>query len=111
MYPKKTRHKNPDLLKSYHEKYCLVTNRKGAEAHHIITVKSGGPDAEWNLMPLCRSAHTEVHKIGLTKFADKYGRVKSWLLAHGWEFEEFRQKWVQKPGDHLTFKCNGEVKL
>lgn len=26
--------------------------------------------------------------------ADKYPTYKNWLTQNGWEFDEFRQKWV-----------------
>ena len=44
----------------------------GADLHHVKTRKSGGTDDDYNLMPLCRSHHTECHKIGTSTFVKKY---------------------------------------
>lgn len=94
MFPKPKRHEDMTIREAIHKQRCVVSNRWGAEGHHIITRKSGGPDAEWNLMPLSRIHHTECHQIGLNKFAEKYPKVKSWLIAHGWYFCEVRCKWI-----------------
>lgn len=96
MHPKPKSIKDKSLLDSFKERYCLVTNRRGAEAHHVITRGAGGPDEEWNLMPLSRQAHAEVHQIGLNKFARKYKRVREWLLANGWQYDDYRESWIRQ---------------
>ena len=73
---------------------CLVCNKLGVDLHHIKTRKSGGSDNDYNLMPLCRLHHTEIHKIGLTTFANKYNQVKEFLISHGWELD-FRNRYVR----------------
>lgn len=92
-FAKPLRVKNKELMKSYHSKRCIVCNQVGAEGHHLITRGASGPDEVWNLLPLDRKCHTEVHQIGLTKFASKYDFVKKWLLAHGWNFNDVQNKW------------------
>jgi hypothetical protein len=49
-------------------------------------------------MPLCRTSHQEVHKIGLTKFSNKHKVVRSWLFSYGWEFSDLLARWI-KPKD------------
>lgn len=71
---------------------CLVCNRP-AELHHIKTRGAGGGDQPFNLIPLDREHHMEVHQIGLSKFADKYDEVHHWLTTHGWVFVEIQNKW------------------
>lgn len=93
MFPKPTVKKDRELLNSYHTRRCVACNRRGAEPHHLKTVKSGGPDEVWNIMPLDRQHHAEVHTIGLTKFAKKYPSVEKFLLSFGWEFDEKLQRW------------------
>lgn len=93
MFPKSKRHEDMNLRKSIHDLRCIVSNQRGAEGHHLITRKNGGPDSEWNLMPLSRIKHTEVHQIGLNAFAEKYPQAKRWLIAQGWYFCEVRNKW------------------
>lgn len=74
---------------------CLISSNHNPDLHHVKTRKSGGCDSDFNLMPLHRIFHVEVHKIGLNKFAEKYPPVKKWLLANGWNFNEFKKKWVR----------------
>jgi hypothetical protein len=64
--------------------------------HHILTRKTR-PDlkeAEFNKIPLCFTHHGEVHQIGMSAFAKRWGRVDKWLIKNGWEFDEFLRKWV-----------------
>lgn len=70
---------------------CRVCN-KPAEHHHVKTRGSGGGDEVWNLMPLCRYHHQEVHKIGLNKFSIMHGGVKDWLIDNRWE-KDHNGKW------------------
>jgi hypothetical protein len=62
--------------------------------HHLKSRGSGGSDEAWNLLPVCSQHHNEVHKIGLVLMANNYLGVKNWLIKSGWEFCEFRNKWV-----------------
>jgi 5-methylcytosine-specific restriction endonuclease McrA len=64
---------------------CLICVNNG-ELHHIKTRKSGGCDSVFNLMPLCRAHHTQVHQIGINSFAEKYPVVKDWLILNDWNF-------------------------
>lgn len=72
---------------------CIVTGFCPVDLHHVKTQGSGGTDEEWNLMPLDRLMHTELHQIGLRRFADKYPTVRKWLIGHGWEFDVTYLKW------------------
>lgn len=73
---------------------CISCKQQATENHHVKTRGSGGTDAEFNLMTLCRSCHTEVHKIGMTKFAIKHDEAHNWLIRNGWQFNEFKKKWT-----------------
>jgi hypothetical protein len=76
---------------------CLISHRP-ADLHHVKTRGSGGTDDPWNLMPIARKYHTEVHAIGLTTFVKKYPQVLNWMLAHGWVFDEIKNKWTHYQG-------------
>jgi hypothetical protein len=80
-------------LQTAKTKPCAVCARFEAEPHHVKSKKSGGDDMGFNLMPLCRRCHKEVHDIGLTTFASKYKQVTDWLLGYGWELDTFMNKW------------------
>ena len=68
---------------------CVVCGR-GADLHHILTRKAYPEyiNEPWNLMPLCREHHTEIHMKGLNYMASKYLKVRLFLEANGWEFEK-----------------------
>lgn len=53
------------------EMRCLICNRLDTDPHHVRTRGAGGRD-EANLVPLCRTHHTELHTIGRLTFEDKY---------------------------------------
>lgn len=61
--------------------------------HHIKTRGSGGSDEKENLMPLCFSCHTEVHKIGLLSFSERYKSVEYFLIANDWFKCPLTNKW------------------
>ncbi len=75
------------------DKRCVVSGSRGPDLHHVKTKKSGGPDESWNLCPLSRKLHVEIHQIGLSTFANKYPKFKNWLIANGWEYVELLNKW------------------
>ena len=54
---------------------CLINKNcfGRLDPHHLKTRGSGGDDSQTNVMPLCRLHHTELHKIGLSSFVEKYG--------------------------------------
>jgi hypothetical protein len=56
---------------------CGVT--PAGDAHHWVSRGAGGHDTADNLMPLCRTHHTECHTIGKVTFYEKYQSVKYWL--------------------------------
>ena len=72
---------------------CLVCGSSGAENHHIKTRGSGGTDDPWNLMPLDRKCHQEVHAIGMKRFSEKYSIVLTFLKRNGWMFTNLGGRW------------------
>jgi hypothetical protein len=43
-----------------------------SEVHHWKSKGAGGSDHPYNLLPLCREHHDEVHRIGRKSFWEKY---------------------------------------
>jgi hypothetical protein len=72
-----------------------VTTENGNCLHHLMSRGSHPElqDEEWNLMPLSFLAHTEVHMIGLERFARKYPGVARFLKKHNWYLCEVTNKW------------------
>jgi hypothetical protein len=86
------------LIKSINKSRCLICRASSPDAHHVKSKKSGGDDVSTNLMPLCRAHHTEVHKIGLSRFSDRHENVKHWLIGNGWEFSTLLMRWIRPKG-------------
>jgi hypothetical protein len=63
---------------------CVICKKK-AELHHIRSRGSSGPDESWNLAPLCRREHQELHQIGQLTFIKKYPIYEKLLRIKGWE--------------------------
>lgn len=74
------------------KKICIITG-KDADYHHVRSRGAFGCDEAWNLVPLCREKHTEIHKIGILTFSKKYPEFRNWLIKNGWVFDEVLKKW------------------
>lgn len=72
---------------------CIVSGEKGVDLHHLRSRGAGGPDESWNLMPLSRALHTEIHRGGLGRFTKKYPQARAFLLKHGWEYCDLYLRW------------------
>lgn len=46
------------------------------DSHHIVSRGAGGGDEDWNLMPLCRRCHREVHTLGWVEFVKRNPRTE-----------------------------------
>ena len=59
---------------------CIACGGPGpVDAHHVTSRGAGGGDEVENLMALHRLEHQEFHKIGWSKFCEKYPSVRYWL--------------------------------
>jgi 5-methylcytosine-specific restriction endonuclease McrA len=87
MFPKLKRQVDRALLDRYHGMRCAACGRKGCDPAHIKSRGSGGDDAEWNLMPLCREHHSEQHSRGWWAFGEKYPGVWLGLKTRGWGWD------------------------
>ncbi len=61
------------------KKACLICSNGNSDPHHLTTRGAGGRDSLDNLVPLCRTHHVEIHKIGRVTFAKKYVSFMGWL--------------------------------
>jgi ABC-type proline/glycine betaine transport system substrate-binding protein len=71
---------------------CIVCEGR-AELHHVKTRKSGGGDEPWNLCPLCRKHHTEIHAVGTLTFSKRHPEFLDWLKKNNWEMDLINNKW------------------
>jgi len=89
------RTKNRKLLNSYQGKPCVVCfHTIDTTAHHIKSVGAGGPDKEFNLIPLCFAHHRLAHDKGLNFLAQSFSKVRQYLRNNGWQFDNFLSKWT-----------------
>ncbi len=78
MFPKPKRIENKKLLATYSKMSCEACGSNNeVHAHHIKTKGSGGDDVSDNLIPLCVTCHTLIHKIGNTKFVQFFSHLNS----------------------------------
>jgi 5-methylcytosine-specific restriction endonuclease McrA len=82
---KRSRKRDLSALAAAKELRCLVCGAMETDPAHVKSRGSGGPDVSWNLMALCRTHHTEQHKIGIKTFIAKYKSVENYLLKLGWD--------------------------
>lgn len=73
---------------------CLICGGVG-EVHHLLTRKAWPEyrDSEFNLVPMCRKHHSEVHSYGMTKMGTKYPLFEVALKHRGWFYSEEEKKW------------------
>ena len=76
------------------ENKCLCCEKITVEWHHLKTRKSGGSDHWKNMVPLCREHHQLAHLKHHTYMAIKFDGFRKALIARGWEFNGFLDKWV-----------------
>lgn len=85
MNTKNVREVNEDALQAARDKPCIICGRPApSDPSHIKTRGSGGPDTEWNVVPMCRVHHTEWGKRGCLTFIRKHPAFGSKLYALGW---------------------------
>ena len=78
---------------------CIVCGTVGeglVTFHHLI---SRGAHSEfkhcgWNQLSVCFLCHHKAHTMSLADFSIKHRNVESWLIASGWEWDEYRKKWL-----------------
>lgn len=76
------------------EGFCVICGAKGIEYHHIYSRKAHGTiDDAWNLLPLCRRDHTQIHSLGLNRMAQQVPQLRAWLLKNEWTFDMVVLKW------------------
>lgn len=62
---------------------CEACRReRTADAHHIVSEKSGGPTEPWNLLALCFFCHVPgFHTMGWVRFCDRWPHIAGKVTA------------------------------
>ena len=84
-FPKPSRVKSRENLDAVKLRPCLACGAFPTDPAHVKSVKSGGPDELWNLIPLCRKHHVIQHANGFSGLIKIYPRVWHYLESVGWE--------------------------
>lgn len=85
LFPKPKRLVDEKVLQSVREKSCAACwAPPPSDPAHIKTRGAGGPDTDWNVIPLCRTHHIEQHKIGWCTFLGRYWILRGYLQNKGW---------------------------
>lgn len=84
---------NEKLLAELRLRPCFICGLGPTEIHHLKTVKTFGPDTDWNCLPLCRHCHSLFHNRGIYFMAEKFIHFKEWLIKNGWTIDETSKKW------------------
>jgi hypothetical protein len=85
MLAKPKRKTSPSLLKRIRAQPCAIEGCRGkSDAAHIRSKGAGGPDEEWNVIPLCREHHQVQHAHGWQAMWGLYPSVRHALTQLGW---------------------------
>lgn len=76
---------------------CIVCglNKSGMVTFHHIYTQKAYPEykcSTWNLLPVCKQHHNEIHNKGTNSFCEKYPQVKEWMIENGWVY--IMGKWI-----------------
>ncbi len=93
MLEKPKRIVNEEILDVYRQGQCMICDRYGVDPCHIRTRGAGGPDADFNLLKMCREHHTEQGQIGFMKMVSRYPVMILILKAKGWTMSEDGKLW------------------
>jgi len=74
---------NKELINFIKTLKCISCGGVGGDAHHVTTRGAGGGDTPRNLMPLCRTCHQLIHKVGFGKAIEKHHTIGEWLKRAG----------------------------
>jgi hypothetical protein len=80
---------NSALHKKIKSQPCLACGNSKVDPAHIRSRGAGGPDEEFNLLPLCFKDHRLQHDRGWKAFIAKYPHVGAELIARGWHGFEY----------------------
>jgi hypothetical protein len=84
---KPKRIKDGTVLQKYRKGRCEICGLMPSDPCHLKTVGSGGPDADYNVVSLCRNHHIEQHALGLFKMCEKYPFFRQVIANKGWVFD------------------------
>lgn len=91
-FPKQKRLVDNTILKQFRHGQCVICNHWGVDPCHIKSKGSGGPDADWNLLRMCRNCHTTQHKVGWFKFIEKHPILILIFMSKGWKADKVNKK-------------------
>jgi hypothetical protein len=85
-FPKNKRLRDRKLLDQIKKQSCVACKDYGVDPAHIHSVGAGGPDADFNVIPLCRREHQFQHALGWSIFFKRWPIVWIYLQTLGWYY-------------------------
>lgn len=87
-FQKSERVVNEEVLAAVRQENCIVCfYPPPSDPSHIKSVGSGGPDAFYNVFPMCRRCHTKWHAEGWKRFLTRHYGFWTILQKEGWRRE------------------------
>lgn len=85
---------------------CCMKNGKGMTCYHHLYSRKAYPEfsnKEWNKISVCQEHHNMFHNKGISFMANKFTRVRGFLIKHKWKTKPFQSKWFHEgESDTLT---------
>lgn len=88
MHEKPKRIVDEEILEYFRHGQCMICSKHGVDPCHIRSRGSGGPDADFNLLKLCRNCHQQQHQYGFKKMIELYPVLILILKVKGWTMSE-----------------------
>lgn len=92
---KRKRIVNKQLCDEIRKRPCCNCGSSGIiDIHHLKTRGSWGDDLEFNLVPLDRKCHVDLHKKGTNRFVELNPAFQVYIMDKGWYWDEYRKRWL-----------------
>jgi hypothetical protein len=95
--PKPERAIDPTVLAAARIMPCAVcADPPPSDPSHIRSRGAGGPDAAFNVWPMCRYHHAEWHAVGAKEFLRAHASFAAKLIHVSWEWGVGEKLWHEE---------------
>lgn len=84
---------HPNVEAARNSRCVCCPRQPPSDPHHLISRGAGGGNEKNNVMGFCREHHTEIHKLGIARMAEKYSKFDIILRTNGWVFCPAIKQW------------------
>lgn len=86
-HPKPKRIVDQSALELFRHGSCELCHRMEVDPCHIKSRGSGGPDAPFNLIRLCREHHSLQHSVGWIRMMERFPILILVMKVKGWSLD------------------------